>query len=761
MTFAATAKSYKELGSKMMDASLGTAAFGPIIRQPVPEAATQLVLLHWLFAAKANSPIPTTVLDYQASAAGGQLVIPASAGGGAVSRVWKVYPADRPLLYPSPFSPVLGGGEVVIGVDDWQVINGRTVISKPAITDGLWRVIYRHDSNRDVIQRGDGYQAYPTMMPIPIGFSSMSPDTARWFDIAVERAIVNDDREGKAAQWTKLRDAMRRSIVRTKVINDKRDVFLPLKGMGALDAEGMLCRSDHPSAMPPPVPMNQAWTGYNFWSRDNSTGDTLAIVPSTGPTAYSVVLGRDMIDAWRATAAYQDPDQYLYVELGAKIEADGSMPAGTVRVYVSSARTETSSTRWEALVDLAAGTLVETVGGIAIKGYLIPRASLLRVDNASALPDGQQVLRFGVDFRLLGRYNARIRKMRFLSGVSAAWVTANLAQAKAGSRLPYSPGATPAFLSGYPATDNVLGYNGCPMIGYQFPDAWVSLAAEAAVVHAGLTAAQLPIPNAAGALTYPITANNANGQAKPINLLLAEQQVMMLRDAQARYAVDRGVTGPLAHTYVLNTSARHSIGSPTPHTWVYTGDAPDTSWAGFQVRPIEALCRLVFLTKDTTNAQDVRTLATTVANNWLNWLAGYWPNLNGAPWRGPPTNYSGTAAPTTGYEDPHVAAIVLRALMYLRMAGDTDTTRAALAVRCWDFLELCWVIEGRMTSTWSPVPDQRKWYGYWHGEIIETMALLVQEGKGVLPVGISRDVALDRLSKTYNWLSQWGIREVS
>lgn len=754
-------KQYTDLGNRMMDSSLGNPSFGPIVRQPIPTNPDTLTLLHWLFAAKSDIPLPVVLLDYQASAASGRLVIPASAGGGAVQRVWQVYPADKVLLYPSPYSPVIGGGGIEITEDDWEIVNGRTVIQKAGITDGRWKIVYTHGAGKDVVKRGDGYEAYPTWTKIPAGYAACAPDTFRWFDLTALRAIQLDTRAGKASQWTRLRDALRRTAVRGQDINDLRDVLVPLKGMGVFDLDGMFCWSDHPSAAPPPAPLNQGWSGYNFWTRDQANADIVGVVPGTGDTAYTVQIGRCVEDSWRAATSYQEPDQYLYVEIGAKLEADGSLPTGTATIFVSATRDYNESSRWAAAVDLSTGNLVETVNGVAIRGHLIPRASLLRVDGGGALPAGQVLLNFGLEFRLKGRYHVRLRKLRLLSGPSAAWVESNLEAAKRGSRLPYFPGAQPFALNGYTNTGNFVGYNGNPFHGYQLPDLWLNLEAEAALIHPGLGPLDLPIPNASGALTYPITPNNANSTPKTTNLLLAEQQVMFLRDAQARYAADLGITGPFAHTYVLNTSARLNIGNPTPHTWVYTGDDPNTQWAGYQVRPVESLCRLAYVAKDNAAAQDVRAMALSISHAWLDWLAGYWPNLDGMPWRGMPTDFPGDRPPETNYEEPHIVAIVLRALLWLRMAGDTDAARTALAVRCWHYLESMWVTEGRMANTWSPVPDQRQWYGFWHGEIMEAMAMIVKDAKNHLPEGISRDIALDRLTSTYNWLKQWGIREVT
>lgn len=171
------------------------------------------------------------------------------------------------------------------------------------------------------------------------------------------------------------------------------------------------------------------------------------------------------------------------------------------------------------------------------------------------------------------------------------------------------------------------------------------------------------------------------------------------------------------------------------------------------------MCRLIAMTKGNNAAQDVRALARTVAKAWLNWLAVAWANIDGMPWRGPPTDFPGDKAASASYEDPQIAAIALRALLWLRIDGDTTPVLDGLATRCWNYLEYLWNTTGRMSYTWSAIPSQLNWFGEWHGEIIETLSVIVRDAKAVLPSTMSRDVALDRLTTTYNWLSKWGIRE--
>jgi hypothetical protein len=237
-----------------------------------------------------------------------------------------------------------------------------------------------------------------------------------------------------------------------------------------------------------------------------------------------------------------------------------------------------------------------------------------------------------------------------------------------------------------------------------------------------------------------------------------------------------GTLGPFAHTFVLNTPARDNIGDPPINTWVYTNDDPNTKWLGYQCRVVESLCAAVYRTYSTTQstntAQDVYTLALSIAMNWLNWLNAYWPNLNGISYNDPvlgtillkgmPTEYPDptVSAPTTSYDEPHGPALILRACMWLKLINIDSATNSlcdALMLRCWQYMETLWQTSGDMQYTWSPIPSQHNWYGFWHAEIITTISRLATVGASILPSGIDLATLRQRLVLTEGWLATAGV----
>ena len=238
--------------------------------------------------------------------------------------------------------------------------------------------------------------------------------------------------------------------------------------------------------------------------------------------------------------------------------------------------------------------------------------------------------------------------------------------------------------------------------------------------------------------------------------------MLFLKHAQDKWEADGGASGIFTHTFVMNTPARMSIGNPTPHTWVYTNDDPNTRWVGYQVRVVDSLARLVHLSRSSAGYADVNSLALTLAMKFVNRINTLWANLNGVVVSGVriygmPTDYDDPASgtPQTNYEEPHAAALLLRACMWLKLSGKLNTAQLdvvnALGKRCFDYIELRYrqSVQDPMRYTWAN--DNQVWYGFWHFEIIATFAYLLKNTAGI-PNGIDAAVLRQRLVETQSWL---------
>ena len=782
----AAANYYRSLAYEMLDALHNSANpyEGAMLRQPIPTDPNTITLLHWLFAAKGDINAQGINYAYATTKTSGKLVIPATVvghkGGADVFRVYQIYPQSSYLLYNNPWSPSydstspVSDTSIAITDSDWVKVGSTVEITIPAgAPSGItaWNVIYGYDNSGVVIQQGEAQEAYPAWTKIADGYAACAPDTFMWFELALSKAIEHDARSGMATQWTNLRAASRRTAVRGQNVSDLREVFRPLPGFAVIptsgEPSGMFCFSTHPSATPPPSEViaaggNSAWIGYNFWSRD-SNGDVLGTVPSgTG----QVQLGRGMNDSWRTSTSYQDPDQYLYVS----VAINKTFTTGEkLYVYVSSTKFYSAETRWYADITEYGGLTTQT--GTNVAQLLIPRTDFKRKDGDNAvLPAGTRFENFGISIEGAGPYVVRLRDLRLVSGPSTSWVTSNFTRSIKGSQTPFFPGAHPFAINADVINQQFVGWNGSPFHGYQLAALWYWLGADAVAVHGTIDPSiSLPVADKDGVVSFPITTTNVNTTAKSANAMLCEQQLLFLDAAQKRYQEDASAAtpGPFAHTFVVNTPARISLGNPTPHTWVYTNDDPNTRWTGYAARVAENLSYLAFNTGSDPTFGDARALAITLATNWLTAVDVIWPNLDGKVVGdglvyGPPTDFPDPriSAPLTDYEEPHFAALILRACLYLKMADATKATLCnALIVRAWDYLEMIYAgvpTSSAMRGTWSTDPANELWYGFHEFEILTTLAAMASHS-GSLPAEIDVATVRQRMVETGSWLENTGV----
>lgn len=796
---------YMSLAQEMLDAMGDGSETGPMLRQTISSNPDTITMLHWLFAARGDIPSQKIVYDFKTTVTNGNLIIPAANFASDVYRVFMIYPSSSYLLYTSPYSPaydsVSPGTDTTVEIDaelgdeNWTLVDGQVQIPVTGKT-GEWYVVYGYN-NAGTIPQGSAEEAYPNWTLIEDGYAATAPDTFRWAEYALDKSASYDTRSGKSTDWTNLRNGLRRSAVRGQGLSDLREVIKPLPQFDVIpisgEPSGMFCYSDHPSATPPSDELiaegaNEEWLGYNFWSRSGGSGGTVepgefywtpqnmyynpdnedyfnGCVVCTVPTGSGQVqIGRGMNDEWRASTAYQDPDQYLFFA-----GTLSKVPSGTdkVYVYVSSTKYYDGETRYYAdITDYPwTGTGTEDTPDY----FLIPRTDFKRKDSDSAvLPVGTKFENFGMSYEMAGPYTARIVAMRLISGASTTWVQNNIAKAVAGSVMPFFPGAMPFAINADTVKQQFVGWNGSPFHGYQLPDFWLYLESDAANVHGSLTAADLPVASSTGSITYPINATTTAGTTKPVYALLMEQQLMFLQAAQNKYNADGGTLGPFAHTFVLNTPARISIGNPTPHTWVYLNDDPNTRWLGYQCRVVESLARICYETKDSAELLDCYTLARTMVVNWLSFLDNVWKGLSGAGVSatvsgvtkliyGMPTDFPDPtiSAPQTLYDEPHGPALIFRAALWLKMADSSLATMCdSLMTKAWAYIESLYITDttSPMYQTWSPDPSIHQWYGFWHGEIICMFADIIANPTEVDSTYIP--IARQRLVESYQFLKR-------
>ncbi|AEY69608.1 hypothetical protein PEp14_00019 [Erwinia phage PEp14] len=798
---------YRQNGLNMLDALGNGSLTGPMLRQPVPSDPKTITLLHWLFAARGD--IPSQGINYTAKAvpSGGKLTLPAK----DAFKVWMIYPATSYLLYSSPFSPTFDsaapGGDTSIRLTeaDYKVAGDTIEVTLPAgapANVAMWNVVYGYQ-NAGTIKQGEAEEAYPVWTPIEPGYSACAPDTFRWFEYAMTLAANLDTRDGASTKWTRLRAAMRRTAVRGQSISDLREVIKPMPQFDAIpvtgEPSGMFCWSNHPDAKAPSAELiakgaSSEWLGYNFWSRVGGSGGSVrpgefvwtpdligksviagdvfngalkASVPAAAAVSQ-VQIGRGFNDEWRQKTAYQEADHFLFVAVS--MNKRPNLAAGEhCYVYLSSTKFYSKDTRWYCDI----GQLPELKVDGSLSYLLIPRTSFKRKDGDNTeLPAGTRFESFGISIEMKAAYELKLVALRPIGGASADAVKADVAKAVAGSVMPFFPGAMPFAINADTVKQQFVGWNGSPFHGYQLPDFWYFLAEDAAAVHPGITPSQLPVALSDGSLSYPIRPATASGATKTPAALLCEQQMLFLAAASDKWVKDGGTRGGYAHTFVLNTPARMSLGNPTPHSWVYTNDDPNTRWAGYLMRVIESCAKLAYLSRNLSAFEDAGGMAFNQAFDGVSFINQLWPDLNGQRVTiggkatmiyGFPTDFDDPrkGPPQRLYEEPHSAALLLRACLWLNLSGKLSPAQslivAAVGKRCWDYMELRYRRDegDSMRFTWANFDgaNSEQWYGFWHFEIVATMAYLLQNPTGI-PDGVDAATMRARLVETQSWLQK-------
>lgn len=281
----------------------------------------------------------------------------------------------------------------------------------------------------------------------------------------------------------------------------------------------------------------------------------------------------------------------------------------------------------------------------------------------------------------------------------------------------YYPGAIPftANFQGVPA--QLIDWRGPIYMGYQSPAMWAII-----------------------------------GQPGP-----AGTDIQLLADAQVQWRAQTGqaTLGPFAPVFIFDRPDAVQYGPPNTFGW--EGPDPNTKWGGYQYRPLPELVEAAALLP----AGAARTLAIQTAQNFIKWLAQDWAWIpNWAPWVdrfsasiervaamgwamspvhptfptrppfGPPTDFPKGPA-EINYPEPHMAALILRSVLMLDQilrpngdaSGEMQIEHRAVISKCMGLLDALWIEEGLMAGTFSQNPAGHEWYGFWHGEILDTLAL--------------------------------------
>lgn len=103
---------------------------------------------------------------------------------------------------------------------------------------------------------------------------------------------------------------------------------------------------------------------------------------------------------------------------------------------------------------------------------------------------------------------------------------------------------------------------------------------------------------------------------------------------------------------------------------------------------------------------------------------------------GPPTDFPKGKA-EINYPEPHMAALIMRSVIQLDQiqrpngdaSGPMQIEHRAVISKCMALFDALWIEDGVMGGTFSQNPGGHEWYGFWHGEILDTLALAYTWGR--------------------------------
>ncbi len=342
----------------------------------------------------------------------------------------------------------------------------------------------------------------------------------------------------------------------------------------------------------------------------------------------------------------------------------GSNRAMTVTLYIDETATYDPSRRWMKIVSLK-GTGLET--------FTFNRLDFVRSNSVSVkMPANTPVYTAGIEARSPFSFTLFIRRIRQNPALD----------------IPYYPGAIPFTANFMGNPPMLIDWRGPVYAGYQAPPIW-------------------------------LLNSDRTG---------AENCLLLLRDAQDAWVAQTGKPrGPFAPVFYFPRDDAVQYGAKNTFGW--NGPDPNTVWGGYQYRPLAEAAETVWIDTVGTTAYN---LGAQIATDFISYLASesIWPS---APVQGPPTEFPMSGS-WRGYDEPHMACLIWRAVIKMDWkrritAGEYSgmlATHTAITNKTVALLDHLWVTTGIMAGTFSNNPAGHEWYGFWHGEILSTLALAKQ-----------------------------------
>ena len=671
---------------------------------PVPDVVdrTHVFAPHWLFNVK--YPFDSAVIHYDQTVTflSGVGVIPDP----VASRVRYVFGArtlDSKLLWQNPYSPVTEGRAIAVQSHEYVPGVGVRVILKE-VYDGTLFVTFS-DQTGPSIAINEPFEAWPDWRKLEPGEIACAVDVLVWayraFTLAAE--VFNNPTWAAAARATK------QQAVIAFDINDSRDWVKPTWSNSPFSSGS---RFSFSTRVPAPV--------YSI----DTAGSVVITVQAYGSGGEEVQYGN---------ASIKD----VYAEGDVTIVEVGSSEPMTVQLYIDQYQTYADANRYVATLELA---------GTGLQRVNLGRGDFLN-NVGQILPAGSPVYTFGVSSRNRATHSVSLGRVRQTPP----------------RYVPYYPGAIPftANFQGVPA--QLIDWRGPIYMGYQSPFMWqvieqpaaaqtdVNLLSDAQVQWKLQTgqprtgpfapvfifdrddAVQYGEPNTFGWEGPDPNTKWGGYQYRPLPELTEAAQRFSIWD-------DFNIDARRVATNFVDWLAQDWPWLPMWAPWSDTAaEAIERSlalaWSPMPVVPAVVNTFAAAINKASAHRYTAADTQVPMLPSWNPFDFPFGPELvfpKQVP-LGPPTDFP-KGAPEINYPEPHMAALILRAVIHLDQMerprgdpmGEMRIQYRAVLSKCMALFQALWQTEGVMAGTFSHNPDGHEWFGFWHGEILDTLSSLLQ-----------------------------------
>jgi hypothetical protein len=668
----------RSLGRRTLLPILSVIYRGAAVPLPLDITATNSFAPHWLFNAKYPFTSAQVHLNRQFTFTNGVATIPAVPGE-PFRQVFGARSADSSFLWENPFSDLRTGvaykivsavaqpdGSVVVTVN--QAINGPAFISYSTVSG-------------PIIQVGQNFEAWPDWRQLEAGEIACAVDVLVWAHKTFKAAydVLGGSTWLTAAQST----AMQARIAFD--VNDSRDWIKPSIAKNPF-AEGSMF--SYVNRAPAP----------DFSS---DAEGRITVTAQAGEQAGEIQIG----NASRKDF-YGEFDR-TKISLGAR---RSGVASGTMKVtfFIDPEQTYSEANRYAVDIEVPI-----TADG-AVKEFDFGAADF-KNPAGGTIPAGMPVYTVGLDIRQVGAFVLTLERIR---------------QTPPRETM-YYPGAIPftANFQGDPA--KLIDWRGPVYAGYQSPEMWRTVGEE---------------------FINSLNQYQPGHGIEPEFLRqmydsYARTDVQLLSDAQDQYVLQTGQTmaGPFAPVFYFNRADAVQYGPANTFGW--DGPDPNTKWGGYQYRPMVELCEM----HGNTPSVIAGRAAARKFLDWLadsqNWLPLYPGSLEGynnamdsllafdttqgvlipeGPALGPPTDFPKGPA-EINYFEPHMAALILRAVVYYTNGDPAAMTPEDQIIvnKAYRAFQASYTPTGAMQGTFTSGQQDGEWFGFWHGEIMTTLAKFI------------------------------------